>query len=77
MVLFWVGNCNVKKAKNATLLCKPDTLRLGEGQVSTFWLMSLCLGEGKLCLSEGLHLGEGLSCLREPETRLLTISFFA
>ena len=30
MVLFWVGNCIVKKAQNATLLCKPDALRLGE-----------------------------------------------
>ena len=40
----------VKKAKNATLLCKPDTLRLGEGQVSTFWVMSIRLGEGKLRL---------------------------
>ena len=44
----------VKKAKNATLLCKTDTLRLGEGQVSTLWLMSLHLGDG-------LRLGEGLA----------------
>ena len=49
LVLFWVGNCMVKKAKNATLLCKPDALRLSEGQVSTFWLMSLRLGEGLAC----------------------------
>ena len=65
MVLFWVGNCIVtKNSKNEILLCKPDALRLGKGQVSTFWLMSL-------------HLGKGLARLREPETCLLTISSFA
>ena len=42
----------VKRAKNATFLYKPEALRLGEGQVSTFWLMSLRLGEEKLRLCE-------------------------
>ena len=42
-----------------TFLFKLDILRLGEGQVSSFWLLSLRLGEGKLRLNEGLHLGEG------------------
>ena len=36
LVLFSVGNCTMKKAKNATLLCKPDALHLGEQQVSAF-----------------------------------------
>ena len=52
----------MKRAKNVAFLFKPDALRLGEGQVSSFWMMSLCLGEGKL------RLGEGLSRLGELES---------
>ena len=50
-------------------------LCLGEGQVSSSWVMPLCLDEGELRLSEGrlrldkgLGLGEGPSRLGEPET---------
>ena len=59
MVLFWVGNCTVKKAQNATLLCKPDALRLGEesfalakGRCPPYGLCLFHLGEGKLRLNK-------------------------
>ena len=32
-------------AKNATFLLKPDVLRLGEGHVSSIWMLFLRLGE--------------------------------
>ena len=35
----------MKRAKNATFLFKPDALRLGEGQMSSFWLLSLRLSK--------------------------------
>ena len=60
--------CPVKRAKNTTFLFKPDALCLSEGQVSSFWLLSLHLGEDKLHLGEGLHLSEGSSRLGEPKT---------
>ena len=62
VVLVWSWISLVKRAKNATFLFKPDALCLGEGQESSFRLLSLCLGEDKLRLDEGkLRLGEGPS----------------